>query len=529
MPSANETLLTSAQPTLPHRWVWLILGVLFGTTLLALLALLRWPLSDTQGLWQDPWFWQVVRFTFWQALLSSALAVGLALPLARALALDARLPGRDTFLRWCLICFVMPSLVLITGLVILFGRQGWLTPWMPGQWQLYGLNGILLAHVFLNLPLAVRVLTFQWQGIPGSAWKMAAQLSLTPWQRFKWLEWPAIRTLLPALAGFIFLLCFNSFAVVLALGGGPAASTLEVAIFQALKYQFNPAEAVGLALTQLFLAGGLFWMLSRLGQFQWLAPAGDTSGWRPKTGLIACWMGRVYYLLVILFLTLPVLSLMPSAWLGLGWHFPWQRFFTATGWSILFSLGAASLSVLFALLLSWSATQRPHPFWSRLIGLGALHHLVVPGMVLSVGLYIFFMVWVDWLRWGWVAVVLLNSLVALPFAYSQLYPALQQYFANYRRLSLSLSLTGWPHWSFVVWPYLRPALQRVAGLCWILVLGDLAIVGVFDAPAYTTLPWLIYDLAGSYRLQEAAFAALGLLILALVSLHWLEKERTHAH
>ena len=35
----------------------------------------------------------------------------------------------------------------------------------------------------------------------------------------------------------IFLLCFTSFAVVLALGGGPDAATLEVAIFEALRFE----------------------------------------------------------------------------------------------------------------------------------------------------------------------------------------------------------------------------------------------------------------------------------------------------
>ena len=67
-----------------------------------------------------------------------------------------------------------------------------------------------------------------------------------------------MRPVLVMLLGFVFILCFNSFAVVLALGGGPQATTLEVAIYQALKYDFNIPEALSFAWTQLAIAGGLF-------------------------------------------------------------------------------------------------------------------------------------------------------------------------------------------------------------------------------------------------------------------------------
>lgn len=207
---------------LGQQWPGLLsLGLILLISLLAFGALAGWGRSDVATeLWQEPWFWQLLRFSLWQALLSALFSVVLALPLARALALDSALPGTERFLSWCLLCFVMPSLILITGLVALFGRSGLLTPWLGDSWRLYGLNGILLAHVFLNLPFAVRVLTFQWRSIPPSAWKLAAQLGVTGWQRFRLVEWPVLQGVLPAVAGFIFLLCFNSFAVVLALGVG---------------------------------------------------------------------------------------------------------------------------------------------------------------------------------------------------------------------------------------------------------------------------------------------------------------------
>ena len=53
-----------------------------------------------------------------------------------------------------------------------------------------------------------------------------------------------------ALAG-IFLICLTSFAVALTLGGGPAATTVELAIYQAFLYEFDLACMAQLALVQM--------------------------------------------------------------------------------------------------------------------------------------------------------------------------------------------------------------------------------------------------------------------------------------
>ncbi|WLD57133.1 ABC transporter permease subunit [Salinispirillum sp. LH 10-3-1] len=507
----------------------LALGLTLGVSVLALLALFGW--RDTGADWSvlnDQWFWRVVRFSLWQALLSAGLSVAFAIPVARAFALDSSLPGRQWFLRWCLLCFVMPSLVLITGMVVLFGRSGLLTPWLGSAWNLYGLSGILLAHVFLNLPFAVRVFSFQWQAIPDTAWKVAVQFNLTAWQRFKLVEWPALRGVLPATFGFIFLLCFNSFAVVLALGGGPRGTTIEVAIYQALKYNFNPSEALMLAATQLIVAGGLFAVFSRLGRLTWLAPASNTAGWLPAYRGVQRWLGRVAYMLCCCFLLAPIAALIPVALRAQLSALPWVDLSRGMAYSLAFAGGSALLAVCLALGMLAVWRHQVGKWRRRLVESAALHHLVIPGMVLSVGLYIFFMPIINWRQWGWVAIVVLNAMIALPFVFSQLKPGMFDYDANYRRLSADLGLCGWALWGRVVLPFLWPALQRALAISFVLALGDFAVFGIFGADQWRTLPWLIYALSGSYRLAEAALASLLLLALSFVALTFLEKQRRYA-
>ena len=49
----------------------------------------------------------------------------------------------------------------------------------PGGW-LYGLPGILIAHVFFNAPLAARVFLASLAAVPGEHWRLAAQLGMGP-------------------------------------------------------------------------------------------------------------------------------------------------------------------------------------------------------------------------------------------------------------------------------------------------------------------------------------------------------------
>ena len=137
------------------------------------------PGLDPGALVRDAYLRRVVAFTFWQALLSTALATGLAVPVARALARREDLPGRAFLLRLVGLPLVIPSIVAVFGIVTVYGRTGWINDLLslfgaPRWRNLYGLSGILLAHVFFNLPLAVRLLLPLWSAVPGDTWRLAA-------------------------------------------------------------------------------------------------------------------------------------------------------------------------------------------------------------------------------------------------------------------------------------------------------------------------------------------------------------------
>ena len=121
---------------------------------------------------------------------------------------------------------------------------------------------------FLNaakLPLATRLFLQALETVPTDQWRLAAQLGMGAHASFRLVEWPVLRVALPGVAGLVFMLCVTSFTIVLILGGGPRATTLEVAIYQALRFDFAPARAVALVTVQIVLTLAIVLALRRIG------------------------------------------------------------------------------------------------------------------------------------------------------------------------------------------------------------------------------------------------------------------------
>jgi len=107
-----------------------------------------------------------------------------------------------------------------------------------------------------------------------------------------------------------------------------------------------------------------------------------------------------------------------------------------------------------------------------------------------------------------------NALMSLPFAVRILRPEMSQVDANFRWLSASLGLSRLGWWRWVVWPRLRRPFGFAAGLTAALSMGDLGVIALFGDAERATLPLKLYQLMGSYRMEQAAGCASLLLILS---------------
>ncbi len=164
---------------------------------------------------------------------------------------------------------IFPPIVLGYALLLLLGRNGWLTQWMPGWLQpeiIFTPTGLVVAAFVAGLPLMVKPTQNAFAAIPASMREAAATLGHSPWQTFWRVELPLARRGLAAgliLAGGRAL---GEVGLSLMLGGNITGrtETLSLAIFnQVLDGNFDCANQLSLLLC--LIAIPAFMMLRRLG------------------------------------------------------------------------------------------------------------------------------------------------------------------------------------------------------------------------------------------------------------------------
>ncbi|MBB3611666.1 thiamine/thiamine pyrophosphate ABC transporter permease ThiP [Rhizobium sp. BK602] len=480
----------------------------------------------------DPYLIRVLRFTLLQATLSTLLSVALAIPVARALARQPHFPGRLWLIRLMAVPMGLPVLIGALGLLGIWGRQGILNQALAGLGlsqpvSIYGLTGILLAHVFFNLPLAARLMLAGLERVPAEYWLMAGGLGMRPGSVFRFIEWPLLRGLIPGIAGLIFMLCATSFTLVLILGGGPAATTIEVAIYQALRFDFDPGRAVVLSLLQIVITAAVLALMAML-------PAPDDHGLtsgravRRIDGALATarWADAALLLAAALFIGLPLASVVVTGLeADLAKLVVQPIFLQATLTSLAIALAAGLLAVLasFAIVRARSviAAERRSTTGLRslAIGLSGTSSLVllVPPIVLATGWFLALRPLGDPARVAALLIVAINALMALPFVIRVVEPAYAVHVSRTGRLAASLGLTGLARLRLVDWPGLRKPFFTALSFAMALSLGDLGAVALFGSDSLMTLPWLLYSKLGSYRTNDADGLAfiLGLICLLL--------------
>jgi thiamine transport system permease protein len=448
----------------------------------------------------DAYVWRILGFTLLQAGLSTVLSLAVAIPAARARAFRP-FPGRGLLLAFFAVPQALPAIVVVLALVELYGESGW----FGGLFSLYGLSGILLAHVFFNLALALRFCLEALEDVTPENLRLADQLGFSSRARWQHLEWPALRPLLPRLAALIFLLCAASFVVVLTLGG-PSATTLEVAIYQSLRMDFDVSRAVTLALLQaglclvlVLLAGQLAAPMTGPPRLRLLQPARRRAGW----------LGLLAVAISVALVLPPLLALLVS---GATSFSPRPILYQAVGTSVVIAMLSAGMSLVLAWTLALLQLRLPR---SRgVLNAISLLGLILPPAVLATGWFILLRGFVHGPASSIVLISLLNALMSLPFSVALLHGAMAAQLLPQDRLCAQIGLSGWARFKLIDQPALTRPLAQAFLIAFILSFGDLTAVLMLGSQGVVTLPALIASEMGQYRSASAQGTAL---LLALLS------------
>ncbi|MBR9789807.1 MAG: thiamine/thiamine pyrophosphate ABC transporter permease ThiP [Vibrionaceae bacterium] len=490
------------------------------------------PSLDVSLIWNDPYYQHVTKFSFYQAFLSTLLSVGLAIPVAHSLS-RREFFGKSLLLKLFASTLVLPVLVGVFGLLAIYGNSGLIAKWLQSldtqlPFSIYGLNGILLAHVFFNLPYAARLLLQALESIPAEQHKLCAHLGMGHWDKFRWVEWPRLKQQLPHVSGLVFMLCFTSFATVMALGGGPKSTTIELAIYQAIKFDFDLQAGALLALWQMLLCGVLAIGVQKLTKPVSVS-SGSTSVQQYLTkdhGWSKAWDS--FWIIGALLLVIPPLAMVILSGINhqVGSVLSDERF-----WSALFnSLKVAGLASTLAVasgvsILLTSRRWRLDYKNARAdqIELVGTIILVTPGLVISTGLFLLLRSFTDVFSLAFFVVILVNGLMALPYVIKTLAQPMLHIEQQYQYVCASLGMRGWQRFKVVEWRALRKPFSHAFAISFMFAIGDLSAIALFGGQEFRTLPLYLFQLLGSYQMEAAAVVSVTLLLLSVGCFTLIEK------
>ena len=186
----------------------------------------------------EPRTWRIVGFTLAQAVASTVASIAIALPAAYAL-YRCTVRGRRFLLAIITVPFVLPTVVVGLAFRIL----------LPDSWN-GTVGAIVIAHVFFNVGLVVRVVGGVWSRIDPRTADVAGTLGLSPLRVLLRVTWPLLRSSVLASAALVAMFTFTSFGVIMVLGS-PAQPTVEVEIYRRTTQVLDLPAAAGLALMQL--------------------------------------------------------------------------------------------------------------------------------------------------------------------------------------------------------------------------------------------------------------------------------------
>ena len=496
----------------------------------------------------------VLLFTFYQASLSTLLTLLIGLPSAY---LFSRFDfhGKSLLRALTTVPFMLPTVVVAAGFNALLGPRGWINLTFMHLFSLSSppiqfvgtLGAILLAHIFYNTTIVIRIVSNALSGLDPKLEQAARSLGANE-RRVWWnVTLPLLRPSILAASLLVFLFDFTSFGVILLLGG-PTFATLEVEIYiQALQMLNLPVAAL-LAFIQLLCTLAFSILYTRLSTRVTVQSAPRS----PHQHKANTFKERVFVfafcVLLFAFFILPMLALPLRSVSRLeadrAQQTPVHYGLTADYYTELFinrrntlfyvppinaalnSLGYACATVVLSLLLGFPAA-------SALAKPGRLEKILDPILILPLGasavtLALGFIIAFGRLLISPWLVPLAHTLVALPFVIRTLQPAIASIPDRLRQAATTLGASPLRVWQNVDWPILSRATLSAATFAFTISLGEFGATLLLARPDYPTIPIAIYNFLsqpGDLNYGQAMAMATLLMALTTAGILFIEKQR----
>ncbi|TXJ07323.1 MAG: iron ABC transporter permease [Aeromicrobium sp.] len=469
---------------------------------------------------------RVIGFTVWSAGLTTVITVALGVPSARLL-YGTLWPGRRTVAALFLVPFVLPTVVVGVAFRLLLSESG--------LFGFLGLDGsataIVLAMVFFNISVVVRIVGIAWENRDPRLAEAAATLGANRLQVFRTVTVPTLAPAVAAAASVVFLFAATAFGVVLTLGG-LRYSTVETEIYLLTVTHLDLQGAAALSIVQLLIVVILMVASARVGRSR--APKSRVRvsprpvHWRDAPAA-ACLVAA------FALIAAPLLALTTRAVRFEGtWSLEYFRRLAAAdedpsigvslgealSTSVRVAIDATLLAVVLGLWIALLVTRRPRTSGERRLLGGIDAMFILPLGVSAVTLGFGFLIALNRppldFRDSGLLVPIAQALVALPLVVRTLTPVLRGIDERLREAATSLGASPRQVIATIDLPRVGRPLVAAAGFAFAVSMGEFGATSFIARADSPTLPLLIYRLIGRPGEGHLAMAAAAALVLALV-------------
>lgn len=480
-----------------------------------------------KSVFTSPYSYRLVRFTVVESLLSAFISCLIALPFAAFYAsYDFKL--RKLTLTLSALSFTIPSILVVLGFVIFYGNNGVLNNMLKSIFSLdespirilYTFPAIILAHVYLNLPVAFNLITNGWTSLARSEEMASYTLKKGKMKTFLSITLPKLRGVIANAFVIIFLFCFSSFAIVMVLGGSPEYSTLESEIYRRAHISLDYSGASALSIFS-FIITTIALSLSYIGRRKEKMERRESAlkKIRKKKGKV---LAALMTLAMLLFILPPMLSILYRSFFDRRGDFSlesWNTIFSASSFlsAILNSLFIAMTSAVLATVLAENIAMYSVKCKSRIAPLFATLPLATGSVTLGLGYnFLAAKIGLSSIYTDYLLILATHLVLSIPFAIRTMLPGAKEIPQRVSEASYTLKKSAFETYMRTERPLLKSYRRKAFIFAFALSLGEVNATLALAGGKITTLPILIYRLIGSYNYQGASALGSVLLILAFI-------------
>lgn len=450
----------------------------------------------------------VVWFTTWQSLVSTALALTVALPLAFVTA-NFKFKAQRLTTSLISLPFIVPSIVVGVAFLQI----------LPNNFHRTAF-ALILAHVYFNFGFASRLISARWLQIHPHLDDAARTLGASPLKLFTTLTLPLLSKAITNAALIVFTLCFTSYGVVRVLGG-PSRSTLETEIYFRAMQLGDVSGAMLLSALQIVIIALLFVVTTKASRKKFEQSTRPTI-----TRQVSLQTRQQKIVITTIISSATAFAIVPVLAIAFKSINTDSRF-TTTAWRAVFAnpeitqsitktfayaVIAMGLATILGLLSACSVAYNNN--FRFISGLTTLP-IVISAVSIGLGIIITFDTQpFDW-RGSQFMLPLAHALVALPLVMRIISPVLQAIPDSLRQASSVLGASPRQTWLNIDFKIIRRATISAAAISATVSIGEFGASSFLARRGAETLPVMISRLLSrpGDSLQSQAFALATLLVM----------------